>query len=155
VTAPAPDGGRFHRSRLARLPLRFAWEGAVAFQDVDAAGIVFFATIQTYFHETLVRFLDNAGQPLPAQLAAGAGMAPLVHAEADYLAPLRFGDRFTVGVVDAEVGASRVTLAYRLDGPAGPAATGCTVHVWVDPSFRKAPMPDGVRAAFTTASAPG
>jgi 1,4-dihydroxy-2-naphthoyl-CoA hydrolase len=145
---------RLHRDRLAALPFRFSWEGAVAFQDVDAAGIVFFATIQGYFHETLVRFLAHAGQPLPDQLRSGAGMAPIVHAEADYRSPLRFGDRFVAGVVDAEVTDTRVTLAYRVQGPAGPAATGATVHVWVDPStFRKAPMPPGVRAAFATGAA--
>jgi 1,4-dihydroxy-2-naphthoyl-CoA hydrolase len=145
---------RWHRSRLARLEPSFSWEGRVDFPDVDAAGIVFFATIQAYFHQTLVRFLHHVEQPLWDQLRSGTGMAPIVHAEADYLQPLRFGDPFRAGVVDALVGESRVTLGYRLDGPSGPAAVGSMVHVWVDPrTFRKAPLPDDLRAAFCRATA--
>ena len=143
---------RFDRRALAApREFAFAWDGAVQFQHVDAAGIAFFARIQEYFHETLMLFLEHAGQPLPAQLRAGTGMAPLVHAEADYLLPLRFGDRFRVGIVDAETTPFKVTLGFRLDAEAGVAATGSTVHVWVDPGrFTKAPMPDPVREAFLT-----
>ncbi len=144
---------RFHRTRLATLPFTFSWTGAVGFQEVDAAGVVFFATIQGYFHEAMVRFLDDAGLPLAAQLRSGAGLAPLVHAEADYRSPLRFGDRFTAGLVDADVAGSRVTLGFRVDGPAGLAATGHTIHVWVTPDFVKAPLPEALRAAYSSAAA--
>lgn len=151
MTPGAPAPGRWHRSRLAALPFRSSFAGRVGFPEVDAAGIAFFASIQGWFHEAMVRFLHEAGQPLWTQLRSGTGMAPLVHAEADYLAPLRFGDAYVAGLVDAELSERRFTLAYRVDGPDGPAATGATVHVWVDPAtFRPAALPDPLRAAFAT-----
>jgi acyl-CoA thioesterase FadM len=73
--------------------------------------------------------------------------APLVHAEADYLAPLRFGDDVRVELVLAVLGASSTAYAYRIKKPDGQvAATGETRHVWVDgATFRPTALPAALR----------
>src|SRR5262245_15417998 len=79
----------------------FAQSRQVRFQDVDAAGIVFFARLFEYFHDALVAWMDGAGMVLHRALKAGAWGAPLKHAEADFLRPLRFGDEISIAVASA------------------------------------------------------
>lgn len=121
----------------------------VGFQDVDAAGIVFYGRVFDYFHDAYVAFLRVAGAPLEQALRSGAWAAPLTHAEADYRKPLRFGDPITVTVVDVELAESEFTVRYRIDAEEGVACEGRTVHVSVDPTtFRRRPIPDLLRRAL-------
>lgn len=158
-TAAAP----FSRAELLAAPVGFSHELRVRFQDVDAASIVFFARILDYCHDAYVAFLADAGCPLDASLRESRWMAPLVHAEADFIRPLRFGDRVLVRLVAARVRESRYTVGYRLERPsdladdaltsgqvAGEAvAVGQTVHVVVDPkSFARAPLPVAMHSAL-------
>lgn len=153
----------FSRAELLAAPVGFSHELLVRFQDVDAAGIVFFARILDYCHDAYVAFLAAAGCPLDASLRESRWMAPLVHAEADFIKPLRFGDRVLVHLVAARVRESSYTVGYRLERPgqlsndalasgqiAGEAAAvGQTVHVVVDPrSFARAPLPEAMRSAL-------
>ena len=127
----------------------FAVDGAVPFHHVDAAGIVFYARVFDWFHDVYVAFLAHAGFPLPEAIRGGRWMAPLVHADADYRSPLRFGDPLRMALVDATTSAHRVSLAYRVTSGDRLAVTGTTVHVFVDPrTFAKTEMPEGLRAAF-------
>ena len=156
----------FSRAELLDAPVGFSHELLVRFQDVDAAGIVFFARILDYCHDAYVAFLAAAGCPLDASLRESRWMAPLVHAEADFIRPLRFGDRVRVHLVAARVRESSYTVGYRLEragDPAGGAAdarapgplageavaVGQTVHVVVDPrSFARTPLPEAMRDAL-------
>jgi len=120
-------------------------EVVVRFQDVDAAGIVFFARIFDYVHVAYEEFLSAVGHPLPKVLAERAWAAPLRHAEADYLEPCRFGDRLTVELVAAVVEESEISLGWRLSGPGAadrPKAVAQTVHTFVAlPAFSRCPVP--------------
>jgi acyl-CoA thioesterase FadM len=77
--------------------------------------------------------------------------APLVHAEAEYLAPMRFGDAVVVHVVKVRCGTSAATVGYRIVSENGrPLAVGHTVHVFVDgKTFRPCPIPPDVLRALT------
>jgi len=125
----------------------------VRFQDVDAAGIIFFARVFEYFHDAFVTKLDQIGLGLPALLRDGAWKMPIVHAEADYLGPMRFGDRVVVEVVRSEIGEKSVMIGYRIRSPEGrPLAVGHAVHVCVDAkTFRSTSVPAEVREAFKNA----
>lgn len=123
-------------------------ERTVGFQDVDAAGTIFFPKVLEYFSDAYLQLLLVAGLDVPGALARRESAAPLVHAEADYLAPLRFGDHARVEVVLARVGGSSTSYAHRIvkaDGTV--AAIGQTVHVWVGgASFTPIPVPAALRA---------
>lgn len=139
----------FARRALIEAPEGYARDQRVPFHHVDAAGIVFFGRVFEWFHELYVAFLEEAGFPLPEQLRAGVAIAPLTHADADYLAPLRFGDPIRVAMVRSDVTVDRVRLGYRVTGPTGPAVVGSAVHVFVDPTtFQRVAMPEGLRVAF-------
>jgi 1,4-dihydroxy-2-naphthoyl-CoA hydrolase len=131
----------------------FSHPMVVPFQDIDAAGIVFFARIFDYFHDAFVACMSARGLSLPDVIARGDWGAPLAHAEADYSRPLRFGDRVRAEIVRAEFGETSMTLHHQLvsdDAARLILATGRTVHVFIDrTSFRPRPVPDAARAAFT------
>jgi 1,4-dihydroxy-2-naphthoyl-CoA hydrolase len=123
----------------------------VAFQDVDAAGIVFYARVFDYFHDAYVSLLRARGEPLEAALRDGSWVAPLRRAEADYRRPLVFGDEIRVSLVRIDLGETEYRIRYRIETDGGVACEGETVHVSVDPrTFRRAPVPVGLRAALET-----
>jgi 1,4-dihydroxy-2-naphthoyl-CoA hydrolase len=118
---------------------------------VDAAGIVFFARLFEYFHDTLVAWMDGAGMRLHEALKTGAWGAPLKHAEADFLRPLRFGDEIEVVVAAARLTGSELWAGFRVDrgGRGGEVcAVGTLVHVFLDmTTFKRIPPPPEMTAA--------
>lgn len=86
----------------------------VRFEDVDAAGIVFFARFFSYAHEAMESFfsaLDGGYVRLTMERKIGM---PAVHVEADYKAPLRFGDLVKIAVRVPHVGTKSCTYRYEL-----------------------------------------
>lgn len=128
----------------------FSEARAVRFQDVDAAGIVFFPRILEYMHDAYMAFLAGCGMHLPRSIEASDYRIPLVHAEADYFAPMRFGDPITVEVVGVRIGRTSFQVGYRVRHADGRvAAVGQTAHVTVGlPKFAPMPIPDELRAAL-------
>lgn len=123
---------------------------AVAFQDVDAAGIVFYARVFDYFHDAYVDLLRDRGAPLEAALRDGAWVAPLTRAEAEYLRPLRFGDEIDVVIAAIDLAETEYTVDYRIEHQGRVAAVGRTRHVSVDPgTFRRAAVPELLRRALS------
>ena len=129
-------------------PARFSDERAVRFQDIDAAGIVFYPRVLEYFHDAYTAWLHAGGYDLRRVLDEGAVGFPLVHAEADYKKPLRFGDRVTVEILAPKVSGGSWSLGYRVRLAGGKlAAIGQTSHVCIDRrTFRPCPLPDDLRA---------
>ena len=129
------------------LPVRFA--------DVDHAGIVYYPRFFHYFHlafEELfrVRMGPRAYVELLDRDRVGF---PAVHAEADYRAPLRFGDTALVELTVRRLGASSITFGYQVrraaeDGrPALLCAVGQVVCAVVDlTAFKATPVPAAIAA---------
>ena len=142
---------RYSREELlAAPPGSWSLPLQVRLQDVDAAGVVFFARYLEYFHDALMTFLAEQGFDLPRLLEEGEILAPVKHAEADYLRPLRFGQRFVVEVLSAQVESTQVTVGYRLQTEDGEiAAVGQSVHVAVDArTFERTELPPGIARAL-------
>ncbi len=137
----------------ARAPA-FSFEAKVRFQDVDPAGIVYYPRIQSYFHDAYVAFLEHHGVDLAQVLTQKRWAAPIKHAEADFLSPLRFGDRFTTEVVGAKVEGSQVTVGFRVRVGERLCAVGASVHVFVEMErFSRIELPEPARLAFASCPA--
>ena len=108
---------RFEKKELSAIarPL-FEVEDKVRFQDVDAAGIMFFARFFDRVHDCYEVWLAHVGTPLPRVLADRSWAAPLRHAECDYVAPARHGDVLRVQLVRAEVEVSELSLGWVVRG---------------------------------------
>ena len=120
----------------------------VQWVDTDGSGLIHYTAALRYFEvaeHALVRRLFEGWTWKPFML-------PRVHVEADYRAPLRYPDEFDCTAAIAAVGTSSVTYAYeirRVDGPLS--IVGKIVAVAIDMDGRKIPLPDDVRALFTSA----
>lgn len=120
---------------------------AVRFQDIDAAGIIYFARVLEYFHDAFVSFLATRGIDLPGILRDGAFGMPLGHAEADYLGPMRFGDEVVIEIVLLALSERSLSIGYRARSTTDRVlAIGQAVHVCIDrTTFRSTPLPDELR----------
>jgi 1,4-dihydroxy-2-naphthoyl-CoA hydrolase len=130
----------------------FELRRTVRFQDVDAAGTVFFPRIIEYFADAYFALLEARGVDLPGLIAKREWAGPFAHAEADYMVPLRFGDAVVIEIVGAAPGNTSLTLGYRVTAQLERTrlhATGQTVQVFVDArTFRPIPIPDVLRVAL-------
>lgn len=128
----------------------------VRFQDVDAAGTIFFPRVLEYMADAYVEVLERAGLDVPKILAEKRWAAPLAHAEADFLGPLLYGDVAHVEVAIARLGTTSVTFGHRIRGADGAArSVGVTTHVFVDGrSFKPIPIPDALRVFLERPDAP-
>jgi YbgC/YbaW family acyl-CoA thioester hydrolase len=131
----------------------FAEPRLVRFQDVDAAGTIYFPRVLEYFADAYLGLLRAAGLDVPRMLRERSHAAPLKHAEADFLRPLFFGDEVIAEVVRARVGTTSVHFGHRLRKPAGEVCcVGQTTHVFVDgASFKPTPVPDALRVFIAEA----
>ena len=122
----------------------------IPFQDIDAAGIVFFAHLFRYAHEAYEHFMAHIGHSLIDVLEKGDHLLPLVHAEADYREPLRLGQTVTIELETAKIGNSAFTLSYRFVADSGKTyATAETVHTVVEKTKQKStPIPEPLRTSL-------
>ena len=127
----------------------FSSPRAVRFQDIDAAGIIFFAKAFEFFHDAYVECLQHHHVELHKVLASGAWIAPIVHAESDYKHPMRFGDHVTVELSGAQLKERSMTIEYIIRSGDKIFVTGKTAHVFLDKvSMRPCPIPPEIRAIF-------
>jgi 1,4-dihydroxy-2-naphthoyl-CoA hydrolase len=140
----------FTRDELLATSVRFSHRRDVRFQDIDAAGIMFYARFFDLFHDVYADYLAGHGAPLPDVIRKREWAAPLGHAEADYLAPLRYGDSIEVALTRGALEGSRLQLGYRITrGDRVVSAIGQTVHVFVDvTTFKKIAPPAEALAAM-------
>lgn len=128
----------------------FAHRISVRFQDVDAAGLLFFARFFDYFHDGYFAFMKHRGVDFAAAIAERSWAAPLKHVEADYLSPARFGDVVETEIVGKQVDGSLVRLFHRLRRDDTALAVARTDHVYVDlTTFKRVPLPAHVQDALS------
>jgi YbgC/YbaW family acyl-CoA thioester hydrolase len=122
-------------------------EHVVHFSETDPAGILFFSRVFEICHHAFEAFLAERGFPLARVLTDVDWILPLVHAEADFQAPIRLGETLQVEVAVERLGAGSITFAFALTiADRGPVATVRHVHAAIDrATWRPRKLPDEVR----------
>ncbi len=130
--------------------MEFTSESVVRLYDTDAAGFLFYGSQFRFAHEALEKFLEHVGLPIARVVREREVLYPVVHAEADYRAPLAVGDRLTVRIEVLDLGERSFSIGCRLllaDGRE--AGSVKTVHATVAAATgASCPLPDAVRATF-------
>lgn len=129
------------------MPTPFEYHYVVPLHEVDAAGVAFFAHALRHAHDTYESFMANLAMSLHSLLGEGVYRLPLVHCEADFLAPIRHGDRVRIELRVEALGSSSFTLGYRFTGPTGETLVrAITRHVLVaNETGRPASLPAEAR----------
>jgi len=117
----------------------------------DAAGVLFFGNYFILAHDAYEEMMESIGFPLDHFVTAATYMPLIVHAEGDYLSPLRTGHLVTVVLHVEKLGVSSYALKYDLSNSDGSTvAVLRTVHVTVDrTTMQSLPIPEGLRAKLT------
>ena len=149
-----PNQAPFSRENILAVAAPIASQARrVKFQDVDAAGTIYYSRVFEYFGDVYLDLLLQAGLDVPGMLERRELASPIIHAEADYLSPLRFGDEVRVEIALARVGTTSTSFGYRIvDKNDTVAAVGNTSHVWVDgKTFRPTAVPEALRSRLLAA----
>lgn len=130
-----------------------AYEREIRFEEVDPAQIVFFARFFGYAHEAMERFFAGLEGGYPRLISERRVGLPAVHVEADFHAPLRYGDTAIIETSVARLGRRSAVLRYRLirkkDGVLS-AEVRHTVVCSDMSAIASRDMPDDVRALLLT-----
>ena len=123
----------------------------VRFDEVDAAGIAYFARFFTWCHDAMEAMLAPLDGGYVGLVAARRLGLPAVHVEADFAAPLRFGEPVRIATTVERLGTSSCALRFDLtrgEAPGGArVATIRHVVALTDLAVMRArPLPDDVRA---------
>ena len=122
----------------------------VRFQDVDAAGVLFFGRIYDYCHHAYEEWWAKEGVDRAHFFAGAEYLVPIAHSEADYRKPIRHGETIQVRIDVTRVGRASFTLRYhvttvgKLEDVRVEASTS---HAFVDRATMKPiPIPEDLRA---------
>ncbi len=130
--------------------MRHTLELKVRFNEVDAAGIVYYPRFFDYFHMAFEDFFGAAtGVAYPEWIMGRRIGWPAVHIEADYRSPLRYGDRVTIELGFRSIGRSSFVCVYRAVDETRVFAEAAITVVTTDlDAMRSMPIPDDVRQAL-------
>ena len=122
----------------------------VYYEDVDLAGIVYYANYLRFYERGRSEALREAGIDQAALRDAGLVFV-VVRVEADYLRPARYDDLLTVETGTEEMRAATLVMAQRiLRRSDGALLNRARVRVAaMDPEGRPKRLPPALRAAFT------
>ncbi len=129
-------------------------ERPVRFQDVDPAGIVFFAHFATYAHEAMECFFDQVEGGYAGLIMRARVGFPAVRVETEHRAPLRYGEVVSIETTVARLGDRSAVFRYRFVRSGGDAhgeEVARMLHTVVITdltTMKSRPMPDDVRAAL-------
>lgn len=119
----------------------------VRLHHTDAAGVLFYGRLFELAQEAFEAALEAGGLPPADLLRAGGFRLPVVHAEADYAAPVRVGDRLEVRLT-LQAGDRSLRVEADIVAAAGRRVAAVrVVHVAVDQATGTAvTLPDTLRA---------
>jgi YbgC/YbaW family acyl-CoA thioester hydrolase len=123
----------------------------VRFDEVDAAGLVFFARYAAFAHEAMEAFFDGLEGGYVALITRRRVGLPAVKLESQFHAPLRYGDAFRVEIRVARVGGRSAVFHYRVVREVDEVLAAEMHHTVVTTdldALRSIEMPADVRAAL-------
>jgi 4-hydroxybenzoyl-CoA thioesterase len=133
------------------------YQRAVRFEEVDAAGIAFFARFFNWCHEAMERFFDGVPGGYVGLIIGRKLGFPAVHLTADWKMPLRYGDIVSIATSVTKVGCTSATFRYVLTRESDGAHVATVEHVTVATdldTMTKRPLPDDCRALLETHRTP-
>ena len=130
----------------------FVYERPVRFEDVDAAGIVFFSRFLSYCHEAMEALFDEVEGGYVRLVRDRRIGVPAVHVECDFKHPLRYGDVARIETTVEKLGRTSVSFRYAIARASDGAPIASILHVCAVSdlvALKAILIPDDVRAALS------
>jgi 1,4-dihydroxy-2-naphthoyl-CoA hydrolase len=126
--------------------MSFTYNRTVRFQDTDAAGVVYFASVLAISHEAYEESLERAGINLKDFFTNPSVGFPIVHASVDFLRPIFCGDKLLIKLMPQQLSNDKFEIAYEVMIGDVIVAKAFTRHVCVDTQSRsKTELPEQVK----------
>ncbi len=125
------------------------FEHPVRFEEVDPAGIVFFARYFNWCHLAMEHFFDGVAGGYVDLITRRKIGFPTVHITADWKAPLRYGDVVQIATAVTKIGTTSFTFRYELTRKSDKVHVATVDHVVVAsdlPTTTKIAIPSDVRS---------
>ena len=120
----------------------------VYYHDTDAGGVVYYASYWKFLEEGRTEFCVERGFDVGALFSQGIAFV-VVHAEADYKAPARYGDSVEIHTRVDSIGNSSIRFSQEIKK--GPVLLVAARIVWAcvgTEDFKVRPVSDRIRAAI-------
>lgn len=118
--------------------MTFTYTRTIRFQDTDAAGVVYFASVLSICHEAYEESLAASGVNIQAFFSRSSVAIPIVHASADFFRPMLCGDKILIDLTPKYMGNDYFEVTYKMvDAGDREIATVLTEHVCIDPETKK------------------
>ena len=127
------------------------YERPVRFEEVDAAGIVFFGRFSSYCHDAMERLFDGVPGGYAALITERKVGFPAVHVTSDFKAPIRYGDIARITGTVTKLGTTSCHFAFTITRAKDGVDVASMRHVHVCTNIvtmTKLPLPADVRAAL-------
>jgi 1,4-dihydroxy-2-naphthoyl-CoA hydrolase len=130
--------------------MTFSYARTIRFQDTDAAGVVYFASVLSICHEAYEESLAASGVSLQTFFGQSSIAIPIVHASADFLRPMFCGDKILVYLTPKYMGNDYFEVTYKVVAAGDrEVAKVLTEHVCIDSDSRKRQqLPDEIVCWF-------
>lgn len=126
----------------------YTTEWPIRLRDVDTHENIFYPAVFLEMQQIIEVIFDEAGYAFHSELPAAGLNVPIVHAEADYLAPIHLGETVTVET-EASFGTSSITFDSTGFIDADPVFRAQQVNAIVNDDFESQRLPDDLRDAIS------
>lgn len=129
-----------------------SYERPIRFEEVDAAGIVFFGRFLGYAHEAMENFFGGLAGGYANLIVGRHTGFPAVDVHMSFKAPVKFGDTLRIETSTARLGNRSATLRYQMFRKHDGVLAAEVEHTIVMTNLRElvsCDMPDDVRAIFS------
>lgn len=118
----------------------FVYLRTARFQDTDAAGVVYFASVLSICHEAYEASLAAAEIELKSFFRGETIAVPIIHADIDYFQPMFCGETYAIEVSPTLLGPDKFQVKYAIrstDQPEQAIGRATTLHLCINPVTRK------------------
>jgi acyl-CoA thioester hydrolase len=86
-------------------------EVRIYYEDTDCGGVVYYANYLKYFERARTEYLESRGWSVASLMDQGTVFV-VVHAEADYRSPARYGETLVIETVVSDMTAASFTFSH-------------------------------------------
>lgn len=121
----------------------FVYQRKIRVQDTDATGVLYFANQLQIGLEAFEEFMHTQGVKVGELIKLKKFLLPIVHAEADFFAPVYLSDELELQLTFPKIGTTSLTHHSEVRKEGTKVGTVSIVHVVYCPTQKKSiPIPD-------------
>ena len=129
----------------------YKYQTVIRLHHTDAAGVIYFANLFVLAHVCYEAFFEQHTS-IGSILEQDELLVPIVHADADYLMPLRVSDKISIEMAVTKIGKSSFELGFTFSNESSQiTAKVKTIHVVIAKDTRKpVAIPQFIKGALET-----